>query len=283
MDILQQKLRTLRSWQGLTLAACAKKADLGWNAIKWHMGLEGGDSAVPHREYDRHLIALAHAYGIVPKLLEHWLEEEYDWRVSANSGNPETLPRLARYRYRPLPEAAHNLFRDGFVVLDTETTGVDPHAGTRICEITILDTDGVVLLNSLVNPEIHIPDELTANVHGISDEMVRSAPTFKEIYPAVAQAIEGQTVVVYNANYDCYLLDRLIIENDLRLPRFDQWCLMEAYKVHIKAQRWIKLGVACEQQQVAQEGEAHRSLADTFAVWRLLQKLALQHTNKQGQ
>lgn len=273
---LQRKLRQLRAWQSLTLAECAKKA--AW-PIRDMVALECGERRQREQVQDNNalLIRLAHAYGVVPRLLERWLDDEWEWLVSSHDGNPQTLPRLAQYISRPLPVAAHNLFCGGFVVLDCETTGKDPHQGTEICEITVLDTDGVPLLNSLVRPSQPIPDELTANVHGISSEMVKDAPTFREIYPQVARAIEGQTLVVYNANYDVYLLDRLIIENGLDMPAFDQWCLMESYKTHIKSERWVKLGVACGQQGVEQDGDAHRSLADTISTWRLLQKLAMQH------
>ena len=221
-------------------------------------------------------LRLARAYNVETAFMERLLDEEWTWRMCARDGNPQTLPRMSQYIYRPLPEAAHNLFSSGFVVLDCETTGKDPHADTQICEITVLDVDGVVLLNSLVNPGVHIPDELTVNVHGISDEMVKDAPTFREIYPEIARAIQGQTVVIYNANYDAFLLDRLIIEQNLDMPNFEPWCLMEAYKQHIKAERWVKLTMACEREGVELDMEAHRSLADTISTWRLLQKLALQ-------
>jgi DNA polymerase III subunit epsilon len=283
MYTIQQVLRQLRGWQGKTLMAVAEQVGVPVKhlaAIEQEGRRWKGDGIPDNAAL---LAKLAEGYGVVPAVLGRWLEDEWEWRVSARSGNPKTLPRMSQYIYRPLPEAAHNLFQAGFCVVDLETTGKDPHTGTQICEVTILDTDGVPLLNSLVNPGIHIPDELTANVHGISDEMVASAPTFREIGPEIARLIDGQAVVIYNAGYDAPLLDRLFIENHLDMPDFEQWCLMLAYAEHYKAPgsygnyAWQKLSEACDQQDLEWDEEAHRSLADTTMTWKLLQKMAMQY------
>lgn len=286
MYTLQQKLRQLRGWQGLTLAECAKKA--AWPVMpeqsrKKQILFESGE--MKHEQFEKQIVQLAHAYGIVPRFLENLLDDEYEWRVTAGSTtqctHPELLPRMARYIYRELPTVAHNLFCDGFVVLDLETTGKDPHQFTHACEITLLDTDGVPLLNSLINPGFHIPVEAKL-IHGIDDEMVKDAPTFREIGPKIASLIDGQVVVIYNAGFDAWLLDRLFIENGLDMPNFQEWCLMRAYADFFKAEgkygnyAWQKLSDACAQQEVEQDEEAHRTLADTTMTWRLLQKLAMQ-------
>lgn len=285
MKTLQQKLRQLRSWQHLTLASCAETAILSTKQMG-AIEVEGGRWKRDRIADEALLIRFSHAYGIVPNLLKAWLEEEVEWRMCAHDGDPATLPRVSQYLYRPLPEAAHNLFRDGFCVLDCETTGKDPHANTEICEITILDTDGVVLLNTLVKPIASIPSGVT-DLHGITNEIVATAPTFQEIGPEIARLVNGQVVVIFNAGYDAWLLDRLFIENSIDMPDFQAWCLMLAYAEHHKAPgkffgnyAWQSLGAACEQQEVEQQEKAHRSLADTTATWRLLQKLALQYDNQ---
>lgn len=285
MYTLQHKLRQLRGWQRKTLKQVANG-----QRIDLLTRLEQGDAKVLRAqmnpiENETTKEWVSKAYGLRQDTFKKWLEDEYDWRLNAGScaGKGQGLPRLTRYVYRDLPEAAHNLFCDGFVCLDLETTGKDPHQDTEVCEITVLDTDGVPLLSSFVKPSKPIPAEVTA-LHGITDEMVADAPTFREIYSEIAFAITGQTVVIYNANYDAYLLDRLFIENDLDMPPFEQWCLMLAYARHHRAPgkylgqyAWQSLSAACEQQGVEQDGEAHRTLADTLSTWRLLQKLALQY------
>lgn len=283
MQTLSQRLRQLRSWQGLTLASVADKT--GWYAggtykdIQKQAKFESGEML--HKEYGRYVSALSDAYGIPGILMERLLDDEYAWRVSSNSATrPEMLPKMARYLYKPLPAVAHNLFTDSFIVLDCETTGKDPHAHTQICEITILDTDGVVLLNSLVNPGCNIPAEARM-IHGISDERVKDAPSFREIGHQIARLIDGKTCVIYNAGFDGWLLDRLFIENSIDMPDFQPWCLMLAYADFYKAPgkygnyAWQGLSAACAQQSIESDEEAHRTLADTTMTWKLLQKLAL--------
>lgn len=91
---------------------------------------------------------------------------------------------------------AQRLLRDGFVVLDTETTGLDEAA--QIVSIAIIDHTGQVLLDTLVRPTISIPDDVVA-IHGITDEMVVDAPTMAHLYDEVRRLLSGRTVVIYNA------------------------------------------------------------------------------------
>jgi len=288
MQTLSQRLRQFRAWQGQTLAAIARPLPMDTaKSLKFLASFESGE--MRPQQYEKHLPDLALAYGVAQPTLERLLDDEYAWRVSAGSpsGGATGLPRMARYTYRELPDAAHNLFNDGFVVLDMETTGKDPHRFTSACEITILDTDGVPLLNSLINPGFHMPVEARL-IHGIDDDMVADAPTFAQIGPEIARMIEGQIVVIYNAGFDAWLLDRLFIENGVDMPDFQEWCLMQAYANHMKFPgkygnyAWQKLSDACAQQEIEQDEDAHRTLADTTMTWRLLQKLAMQSGVKQS-
>jgi len=275
---LQRKLRTLRSWQGKTLASIEASHHIRLASL---VEFEAGASKAITSLEAIHGLDIADAYGLSDAALLRLIDDEYAWRVSGRTGNLATLPRLVRYLYRgDLPYSARALFADGFVVIDTETTGKDAHAlEAEIVSITILDTDGIPILNSSVKPTRPIPAEATA-IHGITDDMVADAPTFCELAPRIAETINGQTVIAYNADFDCYLLDNLFIRNGLDLPDFDQWCLMRAYADYRKTPgrygnyKWHSLSNACEQQHVAIE-DAHSALGDTLATWRLLQALAM--------
>ncbi|MCW3664158.1 3'-5' exonuclease, partial [Burkholderia cenocepacia] len=59
-----------------------------------------------------------------------------------------------------------------FILLDTETTGLDESA--EIVEIAVIDDAGNVLLNTLVKPKHPIPNSATA-IHGITNAMVATA------------------------------------------------------------------------------------------------------------
>jgi DNA polymerase-3 subunit epsilon len=96
------------------------------------------------------------------------------------------------------------LVRSGdFVILDTETTGLDHNA--EICQIAIVDSSGNVLLDTLVKPRRPIPVEAT-RIHGINNDDVKDAPAWINVNEKVWDLIHDKTVIVYNADYDFQLL-----------------------------------------------------------------------------
>ncbi len=100
-----------------------------------------------------------------------------------------------------------NLTRPLFVY-DFETTGVEP-ATDRICQIAYakLTPGGVFTAKSrLINPTIPIPASATA-VHGITDEMVKNEPTFRQVARSLHGLMQGSDLGGYNiAGYDNELL-----------------------------------------------------------------------------
>lgn len=89
------------------------------------------------------------------------------------------------------------------IFLDTETTGTGQT--DRIIQIGIVDTQGEKLYESLVNPGMPIPAESSA-VNGISDEMVKDAPVWTQIWPDVDAILRGRVIGIYNADFDLRLL-----------------------------------------------------------------------------
>lgn len=87
------------------------------------------------------------------------------------------------------------------LILDSETTGLDGY----LCEISIIRMDGSTVLNTLVNPQE--PNGAT-HIHGITDDMTWSAPTFEQLEPELRRILHGHTVVVYNAVFDSGVLER---------------------------------------------------------------------------
>jgi len=85
--------------------------------------------------------------------------------------------------------------------IDLETTGVNLSTD-RIVEIAIvkLMTDGTRLVKrKLLNPQIPIPQS-SSDIHGITDEMVKDAPTFKQAGNEIKQFLEGCDLGGYNSN-----------------------------------------------------------------------------------
>jgi len=91
------------------------------------------------------------------------------------------------------------------IVLDTETTGMDPNDGHRIIEIGCVELDNFIptgnTLQIYINPERDIPAEATA-VHGITEEFVKDKPTFLEIYSEFTEFVKGAKLVIHNAEFD---------------------------------------------------------------------------------
>ena len=85
--------------------------------------------------------------------------------------------------------------------IDLETTGVNL-AIDRIIEIAIVKVlpDGKrSVKRKLINPQMPIPKQ-SSDVHGITDEMVKDAPTFKEVAHELKQMLDGCDIAGYNSN-----------------------------------------------------------------------------------
>lgn len=91
------------------------------------------------------------------------------------------------------------------IILDTETTGLDPKAGHRIIEIGMIEMRGRVLTGEkfhfYLNPERDVPME-AYNIHGISTEFLLDKPFFKDIASDFLSFIEGAKLVIHNASFD---------------------------------------------------------------------------------
>ncbi len=97
-----------------------------------------------------------------------------------------------------------------YVVLDTETTGLEWREGHRIIEIGCVE-----LLNrqvtsnhfhQYINPQREV-DAGAFEVHGISNDMLADKPVFKEVVSAFLKFIEGAVLIIHNAPFDLGFLD----------------------------------------------------------------------------
>ena len=101
--------------------------------------------------------------------------------------------------------------------LDLETTGVNL-ASDRIIEIAIIKLmpDGErVRKRKLINPGVPIPKQ-SSDIHGITDEMVKDAPTFKQVGNEIKQFLENCDLAGYNSNrFDIPMLMEEFLRADL--------------------------------------------------------------------
>ena len=91
------------------------------------------------------------------------------------------------------------------IVIDTETTGLEAHAGDRIVEIAALELiNGVKSEHTFhyyINPERDIPDS-AFRVHGISNEMVLDKPKFLDVVDEFISFIGNDPIIAHNAEFD---------------------------------------------------------------------------------
>lgn len=91
------------------------------------------------------------------------------------------------------------------IILDTETTGLDPYEGHRIVEIGCVE-----LVNSIatgrtwhcyLNPERDMPDQAFA-VHGLSTDFLKDKPLFADRAEEFLSFVESAMLVIHNAKFD---------------------------------------------------------------------------------
>ncbi|MFR5004065.1 MAG: exonuclease domain-containing protein [Thomasclavelia ramosa] len=99
------------------------------------------------------------------------------------------------------------LLPNEYVILDLETTGLDPFCD-EIIEISCLkikDDNIISKYSTLVKPKYEIL-EFTTKITGITNEMVKNSPKLKQVLPELVKFIGNSYVVGYNTNFDINFL-----------------------------------------------------------------------------
>jgi len=96
------------------------------------------------------------------------------------------------------------------IVLDTETTGLDPAAGHRVVEVACLELMGRIPtgrhFRRYLNPEREMPEE-ARTVHGLGDEFLAKQPLFAEVVDAFFEFIDDAPLIIHNAPFDLKFLN----------------------------------------------------------------------------
>jgi DNA polymerase-3 subunit epsilon len=109
------------------------------------------------------------------------------------------------------------------IVLDTETTGLDPASGDRVIEVAAIEIFNFMptgaAFHQLVDPERDIPEEAT-RVHGMTAEMLRGKPLFRDIAGPMLDFLGDAEIIAHNAPFDFGFLDaELVRAGHRRLDR----------------------------------------------------------------
>lgn len=100
------------------------------------------------------------------------------------------------------------------IVIDTETTGLNPFEGDKIVEIGCVEMINHVPTNKVfhkyINPQRDIPEEVI-KIHGITEEFLKDKPTFAEIADEFLDFISSDNLVIHNAAFDMSFINSELV------------------------------------------------------------------------
>jgi DNA polymerase-3 subunit epsilon len=170
------------------------------------------------------------------------------------------------------------------IVLDTETTGLNPRTGDRVIEIGCVELVNRTLTGNnfhvYINPERE-SDEGALAVHGLTTEFLSDKPKFHEIAQDLRDYIQGAEVIIHNAPFDLGFLNHEF--QRLGLPSFVSHCsgvidtLVNAKEMHPGKRN--SLDALCDRYGVS---NAHRKLHGALLDSELLADVYLSMTRGQN-
>ncbi|MFN7662674.1 MAG: DNA polymerase III subunit epsilon [Alphaproteobacteria bacterium] len=91
------------------------------------------------------------------------------------------------------------------IILDTETTGLDPAKGDRLVEVAALEVVNCIptgaFFHSYVNPQRDVPSE-AVKVHGLTNDFLKDFPVFEKITEPFLSFIQDSQLVIHNSDFD---------------------------------------------------------------------------------
>ena len=176
--------------------------------------------------------------------------------------------------------AAKRLALKDFVVLDTETTGLDESA--EIVQIAVIDADGRIAFQSLIKPRSPINENgIAYAVHKIGNKALKTAPCFEQVYSCLYPMLQFKTIIAYNADFDKRMVQQTLQRYTIPDLNNSAWqCAMKAYaqfkgEYQVGRQKWIKLNKACTEMDIpSTEAQWHDAAADALATYKLIKALA---------
>jgi DNA polymerase III subunit epsilon len=170
------------------------------------------------------------------------------------------------------------------IVLDTETTGLEPQQGHRIIEIGCVELENRRPtgrhFHHYIQPDREV-DEGALAVHGISNEFLADKPRFEEVVDEFVEFVRGSELVIHNAPFDIGFLDAELSRLEGRHAPMQELCsvtdsLVLARQMH-PGQR-NSLDALCKRYGVNNE---HRELHGALLDARILADVYLVMTGGQ--
>jgi DNA polymerase III subunit epsilon len=170
-----------------------------------------------------------------------------------------------------------------YAIVDIETTGGSA-VNSGITEIAIHVHDGervVQHFTTLINPERRVPDFITA-LTGISNSMVASAPTFKELAPTIFELLSNNVFVAHNVNFDYSFIFHQLKQCGYEL-NVNKLCTVRLARKALPGLPSYSLGKLCRSLKINID-DRHRADGDAAATVILFNKIlqagGMEHINK---
>lgn len=169
------------------------------------------------------------------------------------------------------------------IVLDTETTGLDPADGHRMVEVACVELVNRQLtgrhLHLYLNPDRDSDPEALA-VHGLTTDFLSQHPRFEEVAHQLVDYVKGADVIIHNAPFDLRFLNAELTR--VGLPAFETLCEKVtdslAYAREIHPGRRNNLDALCDRYGIS---NAHRTLHGALLDSELLADVWLAMTRGQ--
>lgn len=202
------------------------------------------------------------------------VQQEHQKKEEAIQRAIFAAPGSEKYRVEKMEEEATSqlltiteftpISKKRFVVVDTETTGLD-HGDDAIIELAAVRVvDGVITdtYQQLIDPERPIPYEAT-NVNNITDDMVKGQPKIYEALPAFLTFVGDDVAVAHNAPFDARFIAQACMRNRFRAPAryFDTMEYARYWPTSPNKKLQTLIQVAGIETQ-----SAHRALGDALAT-----------------
>ncbi|MBO4566903.1 MAG: 3'-5' exoribonuclease [Bacteroidales bacterium] len=132
-----------------------------------------------------------------------------------------------------------------FIALDLETATLERRT---ICEIGLAfvkDSQVIDTKSWLVRPEHNEYDWFNISIHGITPEMTKHSPSFKQVWKEVGPLLENQIVVAHNTGFDMYALRDAFDYDDMPYPHFQYYCSYRAARYTVPDAYSYSLPLIC--------------------------------------
>lgn len=167
---------------------------------------------------------------------------------------------------------------ENFVVFDLETTGLNPKEN-EIIEIAALKVNNLRIVdrfNTLIKPNEEITEFIT-NLTGISNELVKDAPSIKKVIPKFITFVENNILMGHNVNFDIDFISSNLIKIEQEPLKNDFVDTLRLGRIMLKELYQHRLGDLAKFYDINTSG-AHRAMKDvemTYEVYKNLREDAI--------